>query len=247
MKELRVIGEATARGFKPDVEIRYDDIKRRLEGIDRVLKEVGSRTKLYGIFGNSDLRKTFIGLIPEVHFENIHGRIVSCGGYSLIGYGGRPFNVEEAEKPNEIEKAGVFPGRTYGERALECNAWDEDKAYDELRNILQSLDPHKCILITHYPPYQILDKVEPKNIQWAVATYGDRAQQGNIGTRTFLDISRRFEIPLHIFSHVHESKGVKKIKNTIYVNLGSLEEDKDVCEVEIQNDEVEIRFLRLPS
>jgi Icc-related predicted phosphoesterase len=243
MKELRKIGEATARGFKVDTQINYPDIKNRLQKINEVFKKLKVSTKVYGFLGNSDLKKTFISLVPKLEFQNIHNKIIKVGDYFLIGYGGRQKNVDEIEKPNEIEKAGIFPGRTYIERAEECNAWDEEKAYEDLSKIFRVVDPRKCILATHYPPYEILDKVEEKNIPWAIASYGNRAKSGNIGSLAFQRISKDFEILLHIFSHLHESKGIEKIGNTTYVNIGSLEENKDVCEVELKNEEVKVTFL----
>ena len=244
MKELRKIGEATARGFKVDTPIDYSDIKNRLQKINEVFKKLKSKIKIYGILGNSDLKKTFISLIPFMEFQSIHNKIIKIGDYFLIGYEGRPKNVEEIEKPNEIEKAGIFPGRTYIERSQECNAWNEEKAYEDLSKILQKVDSRKCILITHYPPYGILDKVEEKNIPWAVASYGKTAKNGNIGSSTFQRISKDFGILLHVFSHVHESKGIETIGNTTYVNIGSLEDDKDVCKVELNN-EIKINFLKI--
>jgi Icc-related predicted phosphoesterase len=244
MKELRKIGEATARGFKVDTQINYSDIKNRLQKINEVFKKLKSKTRIYGILGNSDLKKTFISLIPFMEFQSIHNKIIKIGDYFLIGYEGRPKNVEEIEKSNEIEKAGIFPGRTYIERAQECNAWDEEKAYEDLSKILQKVDSRKCILITHYPPYGILDKVEEKNIPWAVASYGKTAKNGSIGSSAFQRISKDFGILLHVFSHVHESKGIKKVGNTTYVNIGSLEDDKDVCKAELNN-EIKINFLKI--
>jgi len=243
MKELRKMGEATARGFKPDIEIRYDDIKNRLTLINQILAKVGMRRRVYGILGNSDLRRTFISLVPKVEFEDIHNRIVQFEDYFLIGYGGRPMNVDELKTPNEIEKAGVFPGRTYGDRAQECNAWREEEAYKELSGILRRVDPRKCILVTHYPPYQILDKVEKTNIPWAVASYGEVAKDGNIGSQAFRQISQEFEVLLHIFSHVHESKGIQRVGNTVYLNIGSLEDNRQVCQVEAKDGAVDLNFL----
>ena len=245
MKELRKIGEATARGFKVDTQINYSDVKERLQRINEVFRELKIKTKVYGILGNSDLRKTFISLVPELEFESIHDRVIKIKDYSLVGYEGRPKNIDEIEKPNEIEKAGIFPGRTYDERAQECNAWTEEKAYKGLSKILQNINPRKSILITHYPPNQILDKVDRDNIPWAIATFGEAAKSGNIGSLTFQKVSKNFGILLHVFSHVHESKGIEKIGTTTYVNIGSLEENKDVCEIELKNEEVKIDFLKL--
>jgi Icc-related predicted phosphoesterase len=245
MKELRKIGEATARGFKVDMKINYLDIKNRLRRINEVFKELSIRTKVYGILGNSDLKKTFISLVPKLEFKNLHNCNIKVEDYFLVGYEGRPKNIDELERPNETEKAGIFPGRTFDERAEECNAWDEEKAYDDLSKILRTLNPKKCILVTHSPPYGILDKVKKENIPWAMASYGDSAKSGNIGSQAFLRISKEFGILLHVFSHVHESKGVEEIGNTTYVNIGSLEEENELWEIELKNGEVEAYPLKL--
>jgi Icc-related predicted phosphoesterase len=247
MKELRKIGEATARGFHIEAKIDYAELSERLARVNQVFQQVAKQTRFYGILGNSDLKKTFVSLVPRIQMESIHNKVVSINGYFLIGYGGRPMNVDEIEKPNEVEKAGIFPGRTYRKRAMECNAWKEEEAYEDLSRILHRIDPGKCILVTHYPPYGVLDQVEQANIQWAIASYGAKARNGNIGSDTFRRITEEFGILLHIFSHVHESKGVKTIGSTTYVNIGSLEEDKDICEVRLKNQEVSVDFLKLPS
>ena len=243
-RELRKVGEATARRLKTDVKIDYPDIKNRLDGINRVFVEAKKRTRVYGILGNSDLG-TFVSLVPRMEFESIHDRIVRVGDNFVIGYQGRPMNIDELERSDDVEESAFFPGRTYGERAKECNGWPEDKAHADISRMLATADPRKCVLITHYPPFEILDRVEERNVPWAIAAYGERSRHGHIGSQAFLQVTRESGILLHVFSHVHESKGIVRMGNTTYVNLGSLEDDRDMCEAEIENDRVQIRFLKV--
>jgi len=69
------------------------------------------------------------------------------------------------------------------------------------------------ILVTHGPPWGILDQVDPYN------------NSEYLGCQ---DLSRKyneiFEPKLHLFGHIHGSYGQSKIGNTIFVNASQVDE-----------------------
>lgn len=72
----------------------------------------------------------------------------------------------------------------------------------------KNVDTEKLILLSHYPPKGILDKI------W------DGRRVGFDGLREFVDIKKPI---MHAFGHIHEDNGLKKNENTLFVNaaLGS--------------------------
>jgi Icc-related predicted phosphoesterase len=60
------------------------------------------------------------------------------------------------------------------------------------------------ILITHVPPIGILDQILPS--------------ENRSGSRILLDRVREVKPMYHIFGHIHESYGVNKNENTIFIN-----------------------------
>lgn len=68
------------------------------------------------------------------------------------------------------------------------------------------------ILVTHGPPYSILDKIErfPFNV-------------GSSTLKQKIDFLIEKNLILHQFGHIHESRGIKKIKNTTFMNASSIQ------------------------
>lgn len=60
------------------------------------------------------------------------------------------------------------------------------------------------ILITHGPPYKILDR-----------TNGEK----NAGSEILLKYVERIKPKLHFFGHIHEAKGIMKNKDTQFYNV----------------------------
>lgn len=84
--------------------------------------------------------------------------------------------------------------------------WAFNKSDAELHNIYSSIPSDTGVLITHTPPYGILDTV--------VRTPG--LHVGSI--ELIKKIKNIQKLQLHIFGHIHESYGVDKINNTTFVN-----------------------------
>lgn len=63
-------------------------------------------------------------------------------------------------------------------------------------------------LITHGPPYGLLDEVEDKQ---------------HIGCEELIKRIQDLKIPNHIFGHVHNDYGIVRTKNTVFINSASLD------------------------
>ena len=63
-------------------------------------------------------------------------------------------------------------------------------------------------LITHSPPYKILDELDNKE---------------NIGCEFLAKRIRKLEIPHHIFGHIHNDYGIITRGKTVYINASSLD------------------------
>lgn len=74
--------------------------------------------------------------------------------------------------------------------------------FQEWKKIPQQTD----VLITHTPPYGILDEV---------------ARKQSVGCEELQKVVAQLQPSFHIFGHVHESYGLAKIKATSYINASS--------------------------
>ena len=203
----------------------------KINGLFSVIKK---KTPIYGVLGNSDTVPTRIaphlGLDPVDFGENIeilHNKIVKVKGFNLIGYNGRVKYLDE----NIVEAPELM--------------FTEDQAAADLNGLFEQVDSSKTIFVTHVPPYRILDKVKEDWISYAVSTYGERANEGNIGCTVFRDTSLKFHPLLHTFGHVHETPGIEKQGETTFINGGALGETGEMEEVTIEDGEVSFRWVKL--
>ena len=82
---------------------------------------------------------------------------------------------------------------------------------DEMYRITKGIDSKKLILVTHEPPYGILD----------LALFGNNA--GMLEFREFDEVKKP---AMHVFGHIHESAGCVSYKKTLYVNASVAETKK---------------------
>ena len=81
------------------------------------------------------------------------------------------------------------------------------------------------ILVTHCPPYGILDQITPK-----VST--------NLGCEELYNKVIVLKPKIHAFGHIHGSYGKKKIKETTYINASNCTEEYDPI-----NKPITIKFI----
>ena len=119
----------------------------------------------------------------------------------------------------------------------------EEEVYNDLARLLKGLDRKRTVLLTHIPPYGILDQVVKEYRKYGVGTYGKRAREGHIGSVGLKKAISRFKPALHIFGHIHECKGMFKNKTT-FVNTGSAGEKGDVAEIYVDSGKIKVAFKR---
>lgn len=86
---------------------------------------------------------------------------------------------------------------------------------DELKKKWKQIPYDIDILITHSPPYSILDTIKEER-------YDIRPHVGSESLS--LAIAQRPSIKLHVFGHIHESYGKYEGKNTTFINASHVNE-----------------------
>jgi Icc-related predicted phosphoesterase len=153
--------------------------------------------------GNNDEIKRFdhwLARLPHQH------KLVIAGNHD------RPF--AKAENPNELIKNGVY----LQDSGIEINGfkfwgspWQPryfDGAFDlkrgpELSEVWRKIPVDTDVLITHTPPFGILDRTRLGK---------------NVGCKDLAEAVQRIKPKAHIFGHIHESAGIWRGANGIFVN-----------------------------
>lgn len=185
--------------------------------LNKEFTKINKKKKIYGIWGNADHPVIVKPIISSKNINLLHNKTIKINNYYLVGYGGRPEYIFET-KPNNA-----------------CHSFKEKEIYNSLSKILKKLDRKKTILITHVPPYKILDQVVPEYRKYGIGTYGQKAKNGHVGSISLRKIVNKYKPSLHIFGHIHESKGAKKILDTTFINTGSAGDENEVVEIELNN------------
>jgi len=217
--------------LKPSIE--------KLKKVDKQLGKIQKYLKIFAVYGNTDF-KSVVEQVKPRNFTVLHNKISKTNGLYLVGYNGHPMYPWEIAKPR---KKDIF-GFTYTETVKELNSFLEEQIYDDLKEATKNLPHGRVIILTHTPPYKILDKVNREFIPWAIKSYGEIAKEGNIGSTGLRKFLLEFKPLLHIFGHVHEAKGINKINGTTFVNVGCFNEKLEFVEVEV-NKSTEIRFIQI--
>lgn len=210
----------------------------KLKKLDSYLNEIKSRIKIFAVYGNTDFKSVVKRVNPK-SFTILHNKAIPIEDIHLVGYNGHPMYPWEIENPNEID---IF-GYTYAETAHELNSFKEDDILEALRNITKNIPNNKAIVVTHTPPYQILDQVKSELIPWAIKSYGNRAKNGNIGSIGLRDFILKYKPLMSIYGHVHEAQGMKTIEQTYCINAGKFSEG--YADIEIKNGCVNAKFRRM--
>ena len=88
------------------------------------------------------------------------------------------------------------------------NNWAFNRYHTEIGKHWDLIPDGTDVLITHGPPYLVLDQV------------GGVLQ--NVGCPKLLKRVQEVRPKLHVFGHIHEGRGLKQIGETIYVNASVL-------------------------
>lgn len=222
----------------------YEELKQPLiekfKKVNKVLGKIKKNTKVFGIYGNADF-ESVVNKVKVKNIEIIHNRVVEIGTFYLVGYNGHPMYPWEIKHPQNKD---IF-GFTYQEIAKDLHSFKEEQIYSDLKKVIKNIPSERLILVTHTPPYKILDKVLPKMTDWALKSYGEKSREGNIGSSGLRYFILEYEPLLSVFGHIHEGKGIKKIDGTTCINVGKFGENKEFMHIEIQNKELKCEFRRI--
>ena len=187
----------------------------QLKSLEKILKFLNKLGKhVFFVHGNHDLlnRKDIskeLKLSKKLKFlaeslknyKNLHfisSRIILFKDFIIIGHGG--YRGFSAKYPKKITK-----------RLKKINSkWEKSikLLFDKVKN------KKNIIFLTHDPPRGIFDKISRIYKNNPVAGY-------NIGDGYYLKYIKKYKPMLHIFTHMHEYQGEKKLGKTLYINPGA--------------------------
>lgn len=94
----------------------------------------------------------------------------------------------------------------------------------------------KVVFVSHNIAYRTLDKITSKKSNKIVKNQ----HYGSYLARYVID---KYHPRLHIGGHIHEGRGIKKVKNTLVLNPGSIHEGQGAI-VEIINKRIKIKLIK---
>jgi Icc-related predicted phosphoesterase len=81
----------------------------------------------------------------------------------------------------------------------------------QMQEIMNKIPDNVDILVTHGPPYGILDTISPNSYQ-------------ALGCEVLRDRVKQVKPKLHIFGHIHGGRGIEHIDGTLFINASVLNE-----------------------
>lgn len=94
-------------------------------------------------------------------------------------------------------------------------AWNVNRG-PAIKKYWDMIPTDTAIVVTHGPPYGILDEVSP-----------GLPHKTNVGCQDLMDAMLRIKPKVHIFGHIHEGYGQQRFKDTLYVNASIMTEHYD--------------------
>jgi len=121
--------------------------------------------------------------------------------------------------PVAMASLGVVPFTPWSTER-ECSEEDLAKKISELLDPLPEGRP--CIMNFHCPPYATgLDDAPELDATLKPVIRGGRPSIVPVGSHAIRDAIKRYQPPVSLHGHIHESRGVQKIGRTLCVNPGS--------------------------
>ncbi|HJJ35614.1 MAG TPA: metallophosphoesterase [Methanocorpusculum sp.] len=180
--------EAALAAFKtedPDYIILGGDITdlgQSLDGVIPFIDELPAPT--FAVPGNCDMRD-ILKVLDASSAVCLHHKTMDLGDLTIAGFGGA--NPSPFSTPFEDDEETIAKAATETLAKMKKNRWN--------------------ILVTHAPPYGVLDEVGP---------------DVHVGCHAMADIADKFDIIC--CGHIHEMKGTATLKNAICVNPGPAKE-----------------------
>ena len=110
--------------------------------------------------------------------------------------------------------------------------WAFEASSSEYQEIVKRIPDYVDILISHGPPYNILDTFVRHSIDWDSQQndYAHSTREFKIGSKVLAERIKEIEPKLVCFGHCHENGGqTVKIGGTIYVNGAVLNENYEIA------------------
>lgn len=120
--------------------------------------------------------------------------------------GGKYFEVND-DPSRFVEFCGLKIGGMKGVLPIRYTSWNDQHSERELEIMLEDVPDDLDILLTHTPPYNVLDDA------WWGRPLGSQALADKI--------EKMSNLKMHCFGHIHESFGEEKIGSTIFSNAAT--------------------------
>ena len=178
-------GIATPDDFNDgyDENLTLDDLEKQIQNVNKMFEDE-----------NSVLMKTL-----GIKRDSIVNKLIKIGKpvFVVLGNHDKINWTTNAPVYNIHQKYVDYQGYRFIGYRYTLMEKSEKEIKEDLKRIIPYINK-KTILITHSPPYGILDKTNK----------GD-----NIGSKSIRDIITKYKLSLHVFGHVHEDYG--NLKNMI--------------------------------
>jgi len=177
------------------------DLGQNLDGVIPLLNDMPAPT--FVIPGNCDNRD-ILPVFEASDAVSLHHKTFDFGDITIAGFGGS--NPSPFGTPFESSEEEITAAAQKALANLKKNRWN--------------------ILMTHAPPYGVLDEVAP---------------DVHVGCHAMAEITPMFDIVC--CGHIHEMKGIAKLGNTICVNPGPAKEGNYAI-IELDNENEPIITLK---
>jgi len=100
----------------------------------------------------------------------------------------------------------------------------EDELEKHLENlILKTADPSRAVFNFHVPPYGTpLDQAPLLDQSLRPVVKGGTMRMDSVGSKAIRNVIERYQPPLTLHGHVHESRGATRIGSSVCINPGSV-------------------------
>jgi uncharacterized protein len=179
-------------------EVMADSLRGWLRIADEKLSGTGIRALVMP--GNDDGWYVDNVLGESAEIVNADGRVVDLGEFQVLGFG--PSNPTPWHTHREVE---------------------EDAIAERLDTLSAQVDPDKPLVVaTHVPPFGTrLDDAPRLRADLSVVTSGGEPEMVPVGSTAVRAFLARSQPMLSLHGHIHESRGVAQIGETVAINPGS--------------------------
>lgn len=184
--------------YAPEFTLFLGDVTDMGTGEDAIGIIQDINSEVYVIPGNCDPRDMPRKISDVAH--DMHGKSTEIDGIHFAGLGGS--NITIFGTPFELTENELYQG-------------------------LKKISKKGMVLMTHVPPYGILDQIPSGQ---------------SVGSKAVKRIVDEFEPILALSGHVHEARGIVEQDGTVFVNPGPAKEGYGAI-VEIKNGKPEVVLL----